>query len=75
MGDAVHPDGMEAGVTEEYLEKVLGSRVPFDDSVDVFSQPLEHITIGYEAYKAIKSIYHIPLGFSPGWEKATFSRM
>ena len=49
MGDPMHPDGMEAGVAEEYLETVLGGRVPFDDRVEVFSQPLEHITIGSES--------------------------
>jgi hypothetical protein len=36
MGDSVHPNGMEARVAEEYLEKILGGRIPFDNSLHVF---------------------------------------
>jgi hypothetical protein len=49
MGDPVHPDGMKAGVAKEYLEKVLGSRIPFNNGLKIFSKPLEHITIGPES--------------------------
>jgi hypothetical protein len=37
MGDPVHPDGMKAGVAKEYLEKVLGSRIPFNNGLKIFS--------------------------------------
>jgi hypothetical protein len=36
MGDPVHPEGMKAWVAEEYLEKVLGSRIPFNDGLKIF---------------------------------------
>jgi hypothetical protein len=36
MGDPVYPDGMEAGVAKEYLEEVLGSRIPFGNGLEIF---------------------------------------
>jgi hypothetical protein len=36
MSDPVHPDGMKAWIAKEYLEKVLGSRIPFSNGLKIF---------------------------------------
>jgi hypothetical protein len=36
MGDSMHPNGMETRVAEEYFEKVLGGRIPFDNGLKIF---------------------------------------
>jgi hypothetical protein len=36
MGGPVNPDSVKARVTEEYLKKILGSRIPFGNGLNVF---------------------------------------